>query len=181
MCQFNFLVTKEIYNNSEIKKIASEFGLNFAEYKLDIPNSNEIRTFLTTTKNCDCDSVLGKEYLDDSSEPDWNKEQKKLEKKRFSKHRIKLLLEKRRKDFTEKNTHELNVEINEVKIWTEFLTDKRLKNKLNEIGIFYHQFSGELQNERFKIENETKNSAENINVDFFKSIKENELNWITLS
>ncbi len=78
MCQFNFLVTKEKSNNSEIKEIASESGLNYAQYPLDIPNSNEIRTFLTTTKDCDCGSVLGKKYSDDSSEPDWNKEQKNL-------------------------------------------------------------------------------------------------------
>jgi hypothetical protein len=180
MCQFNFLVTKEKSNNSEIKEIASEFGLNYAEYKLDIPNSNEIRTFLTTTKDCDCGSVLGKKYSFDSSEPDWKKEQKKLERKRFSKRRIELLLEQKRKEFTEKNSSELKAENKEAEKWSEFLTDKRLKNKLNEIGIFYHQFSGELQNERIKIDNGKTNSAENINLDFLKNIKENELNWIKL-
>jgi len=128
MCQFNFLVTKEKSNISEIKEIASEFGLNYAKYKLDIPNSDEIQTFLTTTKDCDCGSVLGKKYSDDSSEPDWKKEQKKLERKRFSKHRIELLLEQRRKEFIEKNSSELKAEKKEAKKWTEFLTDKRLKN-----------------------------------------------------
>jgi len=180
MCQFNFLVTKEKSNISEIKGIASEFGLNYTEYKLDIPNSEEIRTFLTTTKDCDCGSVLGKKYSDDSSQPDWKKEQKKLERKRFSKRRIELLLEQKRKEFSEKNSSELKAENIETKKWTEFLTDERLKNKLNEIGIFYHHFSGELQNERIKIENGKINSMENINVDFLKNIKENELNWIKL-
>lgn len=180
MCQFNFLVIKEKSNNSEIKEIASEFGLNYAEYTLDIPNSNEIRTFLTTTKDCDCGSVLGKKYSDDSSQPDWKKEKKKLERKRFSKRRIELLLEQKRKEFTEKNSSELKAENKEAKKWTEFLTDKRLKSKLNEIGIFYHQFSGELQKERIKIENGQTNAAENIDADFLKNIKENELNWIKL-
>jgi len=60
MCQFNFLVTKEKSNNSEIKEIASEYGLNYAEYKLGFPNFAEFRAFLTTTKHCDCGSVLGK-------------------------------------------------------------------------------------------------------------------------
>ncbi|WP_179346692.1 hypothetical protein [Winogradskyella ursingii] len=180
MCQFNFLVTKEKSSISEIKEIASEFGLNYAEYKLNTPNSNEIQTFLTTTKNCDCGSVLGKIYSDDYSEPDWKKEQKKLERKRFSKRRIELLLEQKRKEFTEKNSSELIAENKETEKWIEFLTDKRLKNKLNEIGILYHQFSGELQNERIKIEKGKTNSVENINIDFLKNIKDNELNWIKL-
>ncbi|WAC02926.1 hypothetical protein N7U66_04675 [Lacinutrix neustonica] len=102
MCQFNFLVTKEKSNISEIKGIASEFGLNYAEYKLDIPNSNEIQTFLTTTKDCDCGSVLGKKYSDDSSKPDWKKEQKKLERKRFSKRRIEMLRNRNEKSIPKK-------------------------------------------------------------------------------
>ncbi len=180
MCQFNFLVTRKNSNPSEIKKIATEYGLNYEESKLDILNSDEIQTFLTTAKDCDCGSVLGKKYSDDSSEPDWKKEEEKLERKRFSKRRIELLLEQKRNHFTEKNYCELELEKKETKKWTEFLNDKRLKNKLNEIGILYHQFSGDLQNEQIKIDNEKINSAEKIDVDFFKNIKENELNWIKL-
>ncbi|MEP5936213.1 MAG: hypothetical protein ABJ218_13935 [Winogradskyella arenosi] len=171
MCQFNFLVTKEKSNNSEIKEIASDYGLNYAEYKLDLPNSAEFRTFLTTTKHCDCGSVIGKKF----SEPDWKKEKKKLERKRFSKRRIELLLEQKRIEFSKNNSSELETEK-----WTDFLTDKRLKSKLKEIGIFYRQFSGDLQNEHIKIENEKTNSSENIDDDFLKNIKENELNWIKL-
>lgn len=126
MCQFNFLVTKEKSNYSKIKEIASEFGLNFAEYKLNIPNCNEMQTLLTTTKDCDCGSVLGKKYWADSPEPDWKKEQKKLERKRFSKRRIGLLLEQKRKKFAEKTSSEIKAENKEAKKWTEFLTDKRL-------------------------------------------------------
>ena len=180
MCQFNFLVTKEKSNISEIKEIASEFGLNYAEFKLDTSNSNEIQTFLTTNKDCDCGSVLGKNYSDDLPKPNWKKEEKKLERKRFSKRRIELLLEQKRKEFIEKNSGELKEEKKEAKKWADFLNDKRLKNKINEIGILYHHFSGELQKERIKIKNGKKNSAENINVDFLKNIKENELNWIKL-
>jgi len=180
MCQFNFLVTKEKSNYSEIKEITSEFGLNYEESKLDIINSNQIWTFLTTSKNCDCGSVLGKKHWDDSSEPDWKKERKKLERKRFSKRRIELLLEQKQKKITNKNTNEIKVEQNESKKWIEFLNDKRLKNKLNEIGILYHQFSGEFQNERIKIETEKTNSVDKINTEFLKNIKENELIWIKL-
>ena len=114
---------------------------------MDIKNSDQIQTFLTTTKDCDCGSVLGKKYSDDSTEPDWKKEKKKLERKRFSKHRIELLLEQKLKEFKERNSDELKAEQKESKNWTEFLNDKRLKNKINEIGILFHQFSGELQNE----------------------------------
>ncbi|MFD2824528.1 hypothetical protein ACFS5M_12670 [Lacinutrix iliipiscaria] len=180
MCQFNFLVTKEKSNISEINKIASEFRLNYTEYKLDIKNPDQIQAFLTTTKDCDCGSVIGKKYSDDSSEPDWNKEQKKLERKRFSKRRIELLLEQKRKEFIENNSSELKAEQKETKKWTEFLNDKRLKNKLSEIGILYHQFSGELHNERIKIENEKTYSVEKINIDFLKNIKENEITWIKI-
>ncbi len=180
MCKFNFLVTEEKSDISEIMGIASEFELNYTEYNLDLKNSYQIHTFLTTIKNCDYGSVLGKKYSDDSSEPDWKKEQKKLERKRFSKRRIELLLEQKRKEFTEKNSSELKAEQEETKKQTEFLTDSRLKNKLSEIGILYHQFSGELKSEQIKIENEKLNSVEKIDIEFFKNIKENELNWIKL-
>ena len=79
MCQFNFFITKDKSNTLEIKEIASEFELDFKEIELDIVTSEKIWTFLTTRKSCDCGSVLGKEYRDESSEPDWIKEKKKLE------------------------------------------------------------------------------------------------------
>lgn len=180
MCQFNFLVTKHKTNTSEIKEIASEFGLNYSEIELDITKSNQIQTFLTNTKDCDCGSVLGKKYWDDSEEPNWEKERKKLERKRFSKRRIELLLEQKKNEYSNRNADEIKKEINECKKWTNFLNDNRLKSKLNEIGIFYHQFSGEFESEKIKIETEKTKSAEKINVDFLKNIKENELNWIKL-
>ena len=180
MCQFNFLVTKEKSNSSDIKEIASEYGLNYSEVELNITNSNQIQTFITTTKDCDCGSVLGKKYWDDSVEPDWKKERKKLERKRFSKRRIELLLEQKRIEFAEKNSGELKTENKESEKWIGFLTDKRLQNRLNAIGIFYHQFSGEVENERLKIQSEKTGSTENINVDFLKNLKENELTWIRL-
>ncbi|WP_152611357.1 hypothetical protein [Psychroserpens mesophilus] len=154
--------------------------MNYAEYKLDIKNSDQIQTFLTTTKDCDCGSVLGKKYSDDSTEPDWKKEKKKLERKRFSKRRIELLLEQKLKEFKERNSDELKAEQKESKNWTEFLNDKRLKNKINEIGILFHQFSGELQNEEIKIESQKTISVDKIDTDFLKNIKENELNWIKI-
>lgn len=180
MCQFNFLVTKKKSNEVDIKKIASEFGLNFANIELDITKSDEIYTFLTTKNDCDCGSVLGKKYWNDSVEPDWTKERKKLERKRFSKCRIELLLEQKKNEFAKQNADEIETELKESKKWTEFLNDNRLKNILDEIGIFYHQFSREFNNERIKIETEKIESAEKINIDFFKNIKENELNWIKL-
>ena len=112
--------------------------------------------------------------------PDWKKERKKLERKRFSKRRIELLLEQKRIEFAEKNSGELKTENKESEKWIGFLTDKRLQNRLNPIGIFYHQFSGEVENERLKIQSEKTGSTENINVDFLKNIKENELTWIRL-
>ena len=180
MCQFNFLVTKEKSNSTEIKKIASEFGLNYAEIELDITNSDKIQTFLTTTKDCDCGSVLGKKYWDDSIEPDWKKERKKLERKRFSKRRIELLMEQKKNEFTKKNADEIQTETNESKKWTEFLNDSRLKNKLTEIGVFYHHFRLDMEEEKIKIESQKTKSAEKINVDFLKNIKENELTWIKI-
>ncbi|WP_127846309.1 hypothetical protein [Psychroflexus aestuariivivens] len=180
MCQFNFLVTNKNSHSSEIRKIVSDYGLNYEEYKFDIPNFVEIRTFLTTTNNCDCGSVLGKKYSDDSSESDWSNEQKKLERKRFSKRRIELLLEQKRREFAVKNSKEIELENNESKKWSEFLNDNRLKSKLNEIGILYHRFSGELKNEQIKVGKEKINLVETVNIEFFKNIKENELNWIKL-
>jgi len=180
MCQYNFLITKEKIDVSEIKEIASEFGLNYTEVKLNFSNFGQLRTFLTTTKDCDCGSVLGKKYCADSLEPNWNKERNRLERKRFSKRRIELLLKQKQKEFANKNANEIQIELNETKRWSEFMNDQGLKNKLSEIGILYHHFRGDLENEKIKIENNKTHSVGKINSEFLKNIKENELNWIKL-
>jgi len=180
MCQFNFLVTKERFNQSEIKEIATDNGLNFTEKELDIKNSDRIQTFLTTTENCDCGSVIGKNNWNDSMEPDWEKERKKLVRKRYSKRRIELLLEQKEINHAKKNKDEFENELIESQKWLEFLNDAQLKSNLNEVGIFHHQFSGLLEDERIKIESEKTALLKNINVDFLKNIKENEVVWIKL-
>ncbi|MEE9430809.1 MAG: hypothetical protein V3V16_07205 [Melioribacteraceae bacterium] len=186
MCQFNFLIIKENVKSQEIKEIVSNHELDFAQQYLDIGNINGIKAFSTAQWNnkaknlCDCSSVLGKNHWNDTTEPYWKKEKKKLERKRYSKRRIELLMERKRQEYRTNKKDESQIEMEESKKWIDLLNDDRLKNKLSKIGILHHQFSGEIQNEKIKIENEQVISADNINIDFIKNIKEDELIWVNL-
>ena len=178
MCQFNFLVLKNISSPTKIGKVASEYNLNFVKRNFNSADKNKLEIYQTTTGNCDCGSVLGKNYSDDNKKPDWNKERKKLERKRFSERRIDLLLEQKRKEYSEKHSDEIQSELSEMKKWADFLNDERLIKKSAEIGFFYHQFDGEIENERINFRNEKIVTSDQINVEFLREITENELIWV---
>jgi hypothetical protein len=180
MCQFNFLVTNEFSDEVEIKSIASEIGLNYLKQPLKVVGFNQMNAYSTTRTSCDCGSVIGKNFRKSSSELDLQKEKKKLERKKFSKRRIELLLEQKQKEFAEKNSKIIEEEILESTKWIEFITDPRLKKQFDKIGILYHHFSGRLEDEQIRIEFERQSSTEKLNVDFLKAIQENEIVWVKL-
>lgn len=180
MCQFNFLLTNEPSDDFLVKSIASEIGLNYSKRELNIIGFHAINAFLTTRTSCDCGSVLGKNYRENSSEPDWQKEKKKLERKKFSNKRTELLLEQRRNEFAERNSEAVEKELRESRKWIEFIHDPRLKKQLSKIGILYHQFSGRLEDEKIKIGVESQISSNKVNVEFLRNIQEDEIVWVQL-
>ena len=180
MCQFNFLVIKREYNSDGFKEIASEYGLNFNEKKLNIINADNLRTFITTKGECDCGSVLGINNSSDNSKPDLGKFQKKLERKRFSRNRINLLLEQKRKEYIVQKEDDTKKEFDEANKWINYLSDNRIKLKQDQIGILYHQFSGDIETDTINIKKESINPLSRLDIDFIKDIKENELSWIKI-
>lgn len=186
MCQFNFLITKEKTKSHEIEKIAKKHNLNFESQYLNITTKAKLYPFLTTKwnnrcdNNCDCNSIIGKNKKQNSSQPYWDKERKKLENKNYSKNRIELLLKQKQKKYQNSILEDKQIELAESKNWIGFLNDKHLKNYLSEIGIFHHEFIGGLHNEKIKIEKEDSHSIKIVDMDFLKSIEENQLTWIKL-
>ncbi|WP_192825119.1 hypothetical protein [Rufibacter sp. LB8] len=161
--------------------IAADHGLNFVEYTLTASNiSVEAKFHLTRTKDCDCDSVLGKKHKANPEVLNWDKERSKLERKRFSENRIALLITQKQKVYEDRIAQETISDAEETKTWLSFLNDSRLKTSLPEIGIMYHQFSGMITNEKVNVLSEVSLPVSKLDSDFLKELKEDEAVWIKL-
>lgn len=152
MCQFNILLTEKSTSNEMLQTILEglSFGYNEIENKYMCNQIVGLEKVIMTTKgHCDCGSILGIEQSPSSQRIDELKERKKLRKKKWSESKIDRYLEDKLKSQTRNEENEELGNKTEEERWLKLihkLTDENIK-----FGLFQHQFSGSLVNERVNL------------------------------
>lgn len=176
MCQFNFIVLEKNSNENKIREIANASNLNFNTISLKSSNPN-LFFYLTSKKECNCGSIIGSEIWKVKNTFDLLKEQKKLEKKRFSKNRIELLLKQKQDEFNKENIEKEKKELNETQNWSDFINAMKSAKIVEKTAIMFHNFSSDFNTEILKLNEVELNE---ISKKSLMQIKEDEVNWFKL-
>ena len=156
----------------------SDFRFQNVLTKFSIPNLHSYVTDLGED-NCNCGSVIGCCEWKEEEKFNIEKEKKKLERKRYSKNRIKQLLLQNKEQFDLRKTQTENSEYKEAEKWIKFFHELKREKFANKVGLIFHQYRSPVSEELVKIE-EDNLDVEKVNIETSKSLVENKLYWIKL-
>ena len=180
MCQFNLVITDKKVKTENFKDLFLENGFGFNELDNKHLQSQVVennRFILTTKGDCDCGSIIGSNCQDVTPKIDIEKKRKKLRKKKWSAAKIERYLSDILKEQNKKVVAEALKNEKEEDNWISIA--KAFNNRNVQFGIFYHHFSGLIENEKIEIEKVNQIPIILLSKGKLRDLKENQLNWIT--
>ena len=161
MCQFNFAIVDSNSDDLKLKEIFLQNGFAFAF--IDNPHLNQhldsnLKVIYTTKSHCDCNSAIGSNKIDDFinpeldylSNPNFKNEIKKFKRKKWSDNKIRRYYENIQKNTLKKQANESDKFNDELKKWSNVITETLASSTTKRFGILTHFYSGNLDDEKFE-------------------------------
>ena len=137
MCQYITITLPKQTRLSELIGIFSKYEMSqrlISNSSIEAQFANDIIYLNTTSRMCDCDSVIASNAGDSKSENKFSSSIKKMEKKGWSRSKIERWL-------NQKENSRRNQELQQDKIrWTNFLSELLNVDQIGKVGLLVHWY-----------------------------------------
>jgi hypothetical protein len=162
MCQYITIVLPTEIKLEKVKQSFTKHGLGCRPFQnkfvhKQIPNGGQLIN--TTSKMCDCDSVIASASYPSKSDIQQN-DIERLKSKGWSTTKIKNWTESK----TKSNTQTINRD-QERDNWIKFLQEIIIENKIGKVGLYIHWYEDKIEDEEIVFNSQNRISIRNINGD----------------